>query len=207
MPWNIDIIPLDHSDSRKKSNNGSYECDCRLIDAMPILCHPKNEHADENCDGLELIAGHLTHRVELVTKTGHATLKLRDLFLFLHREDEFDTHEPSNKEKDHCQREAGNKPVRIAEGLVSICSGSSDHERDSQKIGSRTGHERTRTDVHLEEVLEYEVTTEIVSLALACTKDGSNDHEYRQEDCGLYCCRRNEDRKDHIDYQEAEEDS
>ena len=39
----------------------------------------------------------------------------------------------------------------------------------------------------MKEVLENQISTEVVSVALARSEDRGDDHEDRQQDCGLHC--------------------
>ena len=169
---------------------------------MPSLCHPHDEDSKEDGNRFIFLKSHLSHRLQFLTKALHTTFDLRNSFFRFEREDDLYTYEPAYQKQDHSKRKGCNKPVRIHHGNFAVCS---DKERHSKKVCSRTSHEGTCADIDLEKILEHEISAEIISVSLTCTEDCCNHHEYRKQNSRLHGCSRDEQRKNNIDDQEAEE--
>ena len=113
VPRDVHIIPLDHTYARDQCYNRTDEHNHLSRNAVPAFCHPQNKNTHENSYGLELFHSHLAHRFEFLTKTLHSTLDLRLFFLRLEREYYLDSHKPSDKQKNHRERESCHQPIRI----------------------------------------------------------------------------------------------
>ena len=113
MPRNVDIVPLDDTDSRHQGYDGSYENHHFSRNAMQALCNPHHEYTDKYGYGLEFLSGHLAHCIEFLTEAFHTALDLWLPLLRLEREYHLHADEPSDEEQDHRERECGSEPVSI----------------------------------------------------------------------------------------------
>ena len=202
MPRNINVVPLDNANLRHQGNNGTQEGYCRLVDAVLLVGCPENQHAEEDRYSPVLDSLHLAHGFEFIAEPFHTALNLRLFLLFLHPEDDLGSNEPADQDEEDVHREGGLEPVLIAERTDAKRSC---NQGSGQKRSPRSGKECVGSQIDLEEVLQHQVTSEVVAMLSASRSvDGAYHHHDRKQNGSLCRSRRYECGKNQVDDDEAE---
>ena len=164
------------------------------------LGDPEEKHQDEDGHGLDFLAADFTHSVELFLQALQSTFYLRFLFLLFHREEDVHTQQKTDDKYDQAHRPTGLKPIRIAEVAGAQETG---YERNCKQVGAGAGVEGIGSDIHLEQVLKHEVSSEIVPVSIRCSIDGAHYHKDRQHYGRLHCGGGDKEAEDEVDKHKA----